>query len=197
MVFRTVASGAVRGARPGPIAGCSSARAHHRRGPSGITHLRELREAGLVVQRRAQLPCHARPAGDDRHLIGAAASVRRGRSPALEITGTTCGRIRRSPGVLQAKFALYLYYKYRWAGVVQMLIFLLGALLGVIAGGALCVRYLRREIAGDIGPKLKHMQLQLDNIETELNLVIATRHAELSASSPSGPHANCRHQHDQ
>ena len=78
-----------------------------------------------------------------------------------------------------------------------MLIFLLGALLGVIAGGALCVRYLRREIAGDIGPKLKHMQLQLDNIETELNLVIATRHAELSASSPSGPHANCRHQHDQ
>ena len=64
-----------------------------------------------------------------------------------------------------------------------MLIFLVGALLGVLMGGALCVRYLRREVADDIGPKLKRMQLQLDNIETELNLAIATRYAELSAYS--------------
>jgi len=69
-----------------------------------------------------------------------------------------------------------------------MLIFLVGALLGVLMGGALCVRYLRREVADDIGPKLKRMQLQLDNIEAELNLAITTRHAELTAS--------CRHQHD-
>ena len=62
-----------------------------------------------------------------------------------------------------------------------MLIFLVGALLGVLMGGALCVRYLRREVADDIGPKLKRMQLQLDAIEAELNLAIATRHAELSA----------------
>ncbi len=61
-----------------------------------------------------------------------------------------------------------------------MLVFLVGALLGVLAGGALCVRYLRREIADDIGPKLKRMQLQLDNIEAELNLVIATRRDTLS-----------------
>jgi ABC-type lipoprotein release transport system permease subunit len=47
-----------------------------------------------------------------------------------------------------------------------MLIFLVGALLGVLLGGALCVRYLRREIADDIGPKLKRVQLQLDYIET-------------------------------
>ena len=74
-----------------------------------------------------------------------------------------------------------------------MLVFFLGALLGLLLGGALCVRYLRREIAADIGPKLKRMQLQLDNIETELNLAITTRHAELTACSP---HASCRHQHD-
>jgi hypothetical protein len=61
-----------------------------------------------------------------------------------------------------------------------MLIFLVGSLLGVLMGGALCVRYLRQEVAADIGPKLKHMQLQLDNIETELNLAITTRHAELT-----------------
>ncbi len=77
-----------------------------------------------------------------------------------------------------------------------MLIFLVGALLGVLMGGAICVRYLRREVVGDIGPKLKHMQLQLDNIETELNLAIATRHAELSARSQGNPNASYRHQHD-
>lgn len=69
-----------------------------------------------------------------------------------------------------------------------MLVFLVGALLGVLMGGAICVRYLRREVAGDIGPKLKHMQLQLDNIQTELALTSTTRYAELTAS--------CRHQHD-
>ena len=73
------------------------------------------------------------------------------------------------------------------------MVFFLGALLGLLLGGALCVRYLRREIAADIGPKLKRMQLQLDNIETELNLAITTRHAELTACSRS---ASCRHQHD-
>ena len=77
-----------------------------------------------------------------------------------------------------------------------MVIFVVGALLGVLMGGALCVRYLRREIADDIGPKLKRMQLQLDNIEAELNLAITTRHAELSACSPGNPRASCRHQHN-
>ena len=33
-----------------------------------------------------------------------------------------------------------------------MLIFLVGSLLGVLMGGALCVSYLRREVAADIGP---------------------------------------------
>ncbi len=83
--------------------------------------------------------------------------------------------------------------------MVHMLIFLVGLiflLLGVLMGGALCVYYLRREIAGDIGPKLKRMQLQLDNIETELNLAITMRHAELSACSSSSPSGSCRYRHD-
>ena len=53
-----------------------------------------------------------------------------------------------------------------------------------------------RDRSPDIGPKLKHVQLQRDNIQTELNLAIATRHAELSACSPGNPNASCRHQHD-
>jgi uncharacterized membrane-anchored protein YhcB (DUF1043 family) len=67
---------------------------------------------------------------------------------------------------------------------MSMLIFLLGALLGVIMGGTLCVRYLRREIAADIGPQLKRVQLQLDTLETQLNLAIMARYAELSSRPP-------------
>jgi hypothetical protein len=77
-----------------------------------------------------------------------------------------------------------------------MLIFLVGALLGVLIGGALCVRYLRREVADDIGPKLKRLQLQLDIIETELNLAITARYAELSAGSSGDSLTSCRHRHD-
>lgn len=80
-----------------------------------------------------------------------------------------------------------------------MLIFLVGMiflLLGVLFGGALCVHYLRQEIAGDFGPKLKHMQLQLDNIETEINLVITMRHAEISAWYPSNPTDSRRYQNN-
>jgi hypothetical protein len=69
-------------------------------------------------------------------------------------------------------------------------------LSGVLMGGALCVRYLRREIVGDVAPKLKRMQLQLDNIETDLNLAITMRHADLSACPPGNPTASRRCQHD-
>ena len=68
-----------------------------------------------------------------------------------------------------------------------MLIFLVGALLGVIMGGTLCVRYLRREIAADLGPTLKRVQLQLDNLETQLNLAIMARYTELSSRPPGDP----------
>ena len=71
-----------------------------------------------------------------------------------------------------------------------MLIFLVGltgALLGLIMGGTLGVRYLRREVADDLGLKLKRLQLQLDNIEAELNLALVTRYAELGARPSAGP----------
>lgn len=70
-----------------------------------------------------------------------------------------------------------------------MLIFFLGVLLGVLFGGTLCAAYLRQEIAASIGPKLKRVELQLDTIESQLNLAIMTRHAELTARPPGGvPH---------
>jgi len=64
------------------------------------------------------------------------------------------------------------------------LVFLLGALIGTLAGGALCVRYLRQEIAADIGPRLRRLQLQLDGLESTLNLVLVCRYAEIGSQLP-------------
>ena len=61
-----------------------------------------------------------------------------------------------------------------------LLSFAVGALLGVLAGGVLCARYLRQEVAANIGPKLKHLQLQADNLEAALNLALVSRDTELS-----------------
>ena len=61
------------------------------------------------------------------------------------------------------------------------LVFLLGTLIGVLAGGALCVRYLRQEIAADIGPRLRRLQQHLDSLESALNLVLVTRYAEIGS----------------
>lgn len=66
-----------------------------------------------------------------------------------------------------------------------ILIFLVGALLGVLLGGTLCVRYLRQEIAADIAPRLRRMQLQLDNLEVTINLALVTRYTELSSGRPA------------
>lgn len=68
-----------------------------------------------------------------------------------------------------------------------MLIFLVGALLGALIGGVLCVRYLRSEISGNIGPRLQRVQLQLDTIQSELGLALMTRYAELSGRKPDDP----------
>jgi hypothetical protein len=67
------------------------------------------------------------------------------------------------------------------------MILLVAALVGMLAGGAVCVRYLRQEIAGNIGPKLRRVQLQLDNLEAEINLAMATRLAELSRRCDHDP----------
>ena len=68
-----------------------------------------------------------------------------------------------------------------------VMIFLLGLLTGVLGGGALCVRYLRQEIVADIGPRLRRVQVQLDNLDAEINLALATRLADLSRGHAQAP----------
>jgi hypothetical protein len=60
-------------------------------------------------------------------------------------------------------------------------IFTLGALLGLLMGALLCIRFIRQEVAGDIGPRLRRIQAQLDALEAEVGLVIGTRYAEVTA----------------
>ena len=67
------------------------------------------------------------------------------------------------------------------------LMFLLGALIGVLAGGAMCVRYLRHEIAADICPRLRRLQAQLDSLESAVNLALITRYQEIGSQAPREP----------
>jgi len=55
------------------------------------------------------------------------------------------------------------------------MIFLVGALLGMLTGAIVCMRYFRQEMTANVAPKLKLIQLHLDNLESEVNLALATR----------------------
>jgi len=57
---------------------------------------------------------------------------------------------------------------------------LLGILIGLLAGTAICARYLRQEIAANIGPRLRRIEYQLDVLQAELNLATTTHIADLS-----------------
>jgi hypothetical protein len=61
------------------------------------------------------------------------------------------------------------------------LIFTLGALVGLLMGAMMCIRFIRQEVAGDIGPRLRRIQVQLDALEAEVGLAIGTRYAEVTA----------------
>jgi hypothetical protein len=65
--------------------------------------------------------------------------------------------------------------------------FLLGALIGALTGCLICIRCLRREITADIGPKLRHIELQLDNLESAVNLALVTHYADLAGRPPQRP----------
>jgi hypothetical protein len=69
----------------------------------------------------------------------------------------------------------------------MILIFLVGLQLGALVGAVSCIRYLRREMTADIGPRLGRMQAQLDNLEAALNLALLSRYAELSERLPPQP----------
>jgi hypothetical protein len=70
---------------------------------------------------------------------------------------------------------------------MTVLIFLLGSTFGLLLGALLCIRFIRQEVAGDIGPRLRRIQVQLDALEAEVGLVIGTRYAEVTAHLSQDP----------
>jgi len=62
-----------------------------------------------------------------------------------------------------------------------ILIFLVGSQFGLLLGALLCIRFVRQEVAGDLGPKLRQIQGQLNAIEAELTYVVSSRYADLNA----------------
>jgi uncharacterized membrane-anchored protein YhcB (DUF1043 family) len=60
------------------------------------------------------------------------------------------------------------------------MLILLGVLIGLLIGATVCARYIRQEITANIGPRLRHMELQLDTLRAELNLATEARLAALN-----------------
>jgi hypothetical protein len=68
-----------------------------------------------------------------------------------------------------------------------VLIFLVGSLFGTLLGALLCVRFVRQEVTGDLSPKLRQIQGQLNTIEAELTYAVSSRYAELNAQLAHDP----------
>lgn len=56
----------------------------------------------------------------------------------------------------------------------------LGLLIGLVIGAAMSARYLRQEIAANIGPRLHNIEGQLDALRAEVNLATEMRLTALS-----------------
>jgi len=69
---------------------------------------------------------------------------------------------------------------------------LLGLLLGLLFGAMLCIRYIRQEVAADIGPRLRAIQSHLDALEADVGLAIGTRYAEASSRLSQEPPTSFR-----
>jgi hypothetical protein len=59
-------------------------------------------------------------------------------------------------------------------------IILLGLLMGLLAGAVASARYLRQEIAANMGPRLRNIEQQLEILRAEVNLATETRLAALN-----------------
>ena len=59
------------------------------------------------------------------------------------------------------------------------MVIVLGVLIGLLIGAAVCARFLRQEVAANIGPRLRRIEMQLDTVRAELDLATEARLAAL------------------
>ena len=69
---------------------------------------------------------------------------------------------------------------------VMKVIILLGLLTGLLIGAIASARYLRQEIAANMGPRLRNIEQQLEILRAELTLATEARLAALSRSFDPG-----------
>lgn len=54
----------------------------------------------------------------------------------------------------------------------------LGILLGFLAGMLLCAKFLRQEIAANIGPRLDNIEQQFEHLDRQLKILLAELHLD-------------------
>ena len=59
------------------------------------------------------------------------------------------------------------------------MLIVLGVLIGLLIGAVTCARFLKQEMAANVGPRLRRIEMQLDALRAELNLATETRLAAL------------------
>lgn len=64
---------------------------------------------------------------------------------------------------------------------------LLGLLIGLVIGVGAYARYLRQEVAANIGPRLHNIEMQLDTLRAEVNLATELRLASLNKRIDQNP----------
>jgi uncharacterized membrane-anchored protein YhcB (DUF1043 family) len=62
----------------------------------------------------------------------------------------------------------------------------LGVLIGLLIGAAVCARFLREEVTANIGPRLRRIEMQLDAMRAEIDLATETRLAALRKRTDRG-----------
>jgi len=69
----------------------------------------------------------------------------------------------------------------RSSGVVAMmvLIFFIGALLGVLVGAVVCVRWVKQEMTAHVAPSMHLMQTRMSTLQTSVDLALSRWHEDM------------------
>jgi uncharacterized protein YneF (UPF0154 family) len=62
---------------------------------------------------------------------------------------------------------------------VDVMLLLIGILLGAVVGTAICVRYVKQEMTARVGFTMDLLRMQIDNLQSAVNAALANWHAEL------------------
>ncbi|PRY30936.1 hypothetical protein [Umezawaea tangerina] len=62
---------------------------------------------------------------------------------------------------------------------MTVLIFLIGALLGVLIGAVACVRYVRQEMTAHVAPSMHLMEARMSTLQSSVDLALSKWHEDM------------------